>query len=84
VDNYTGFHRKSRLSLSKLLLIALIIFLMVKVDFARVSEPDDPIENQENTFPHIELWEYKIPREFVLNINKRLDGKSMNPLLVGI
>jgi hypothetical protein len=32
---------------------------MVKIDFARVSEPDDPIENQENTFPHIDYGNAK-------------------------
>lgn len=52
------------------------------VDFARVSEPDDPIENQENTFPHT-YYGIQIPREFVLNYKQEtLDGKSMNPLLV--
>lgn len=52
------------------------------IDFARVSDPDDSIENQENSFPHI-YYGISIPREFVLNYEQEtFEDKSMNPLLI--
>ena len=52
------------------------------IDLARISDPDDPIENQENSFPHT-YYGISIPREFVLNYEQEtLEDKSMNPLLV--
>jgi hypothetical protein len=52
------------------------------IDFARVSDPDDPIENQENSFPHT-YYGISIPREFVQNYElETFEDKSMNPLLI--
>lgn len=52
------------------------------IDFSRVSDPNDPIENQNNCFPHT-YYGISIPREFVLNYKQAtFEDKSMNPLLI--
>ncbi len=52
------------------------------IDFARVSDPNDPIENEKSSFPHT-YYGISIPREFVLKYKQEtIEDKSMTPLLV--